>query len=65
MAKDGRRVTKDPESPLMVRGVNKLLWRKARVKALEKDISMGDVINELLQAWFDGKVEVKGGKGAL
>jgi hypothetical protein len=44
----------------MIRGVDEKAWKQARSKAVSEELSMGQVINFLLQAWLSGKIRIKG-----
>ncbi len=45
---------------LVVRYLDERIWLRARAKALtEGQLTMGEVINKLLEAWLDEKVSIK------
>ncbi len=54
------KVEKEIKKDLVVRYLDERIWLRARAKALiEGKLTMGEVINKLLQAWIDEKVSIK------
>ncbi len=47
----------------LLRNIDPEFWRKVKIKALENDLSVQDVIIKLLNLWVQGKIkpELKGG----
>lgn len=46
----------------MIRSVDDSLWFRARAKALSQGLSMGQLVNELLKMYVNGKIKIKGVK---
>lgn len=44
----------DMSDRLTVRGVDPVVWRRARLAALRHDLTMGEAVNEALRAWLAG-----------
>ena len=43
---------------ILIRGIDGDLYRKARSQAVDKDLTMGRVVTELLKKFISGEVEV-------
>jgi len=44
---------------LMVRSVDAGLWQRARSKAINQGLNMGQVLNALLKVWVNGEIKIK------
>ncbi len=44
----------DMSDRLTVRGVDPVVWRRARLAALRLDLTMGEAVNEALRIWLAG-----------
>jgi hypothetical protein len=42
----------------LIRGIDKELWKKARIRAIKEDLTMPKVMRELIEGWVKGKVEL-------
>jgi hypothetical protein len=42
----------DTSDRLTVRGIDTVLWRRARLVAVKNDLTMGQVLNKALGAWL-------------
>ncbi len=47
----------------LLRNIDPEFWRRVKIKALENDLSVQDVILKILALWVQGKIkpELKGG----
>jgi hypothetical protein len=39
--------------PITVNGVNPILWRKLRQAAIKKQLVMGEMVNEVIEKYFE------------
>lgn len=44
----------DMSDRLTVRGVDPVVWRRARLAALHLELTMGEAVNEALRVWLAG-----------
>ena len=42
----------------LMRGIDKELWKKARIKAIKEDLTMPKVMRGLIEAWVKGEVQL-------
>ena len=42
----------------LIRGIDKELWKKARIKAIQEDLTMPKVMRGLIEAWVKGEVQL-------
>ena len=42
----------------LIRGIDKEIWKKARIKAIQEDLAMPKVMKGLIEGWVKGKVEL-------
>jgi hypothetical protein len=42
----------------LIRGIDRELWKKARIKAIQEDLTMPKVMRGLIEGWVKGKVEL-------
>jgi predicted HicB family RNase H-like nuclease len=49
---------------ILIRGMDKEIWKRARVKAVKEEMSMNQIVIKLIRMWVKGEVviEVKGVK---
>lgn len=45
-------MTEKRPSPLMIRGVDPDLWHQIRVAALQRKLTVGELLNEILRGWL-------------
>lgn len=51
------KVTK--KQSFFVRGIDPEIWKKARIRSIEEDRSMQEVVRKLIELWATGKVKLK------
>jgi len=42
----------------LIRDIDKELWKKARIKAIQEDLTMPMVMRELIKSWVKGEVQL-------
>jgi len=42
----------------LIRGIDKELWKKARIKAIQEDVTMPKVMRGLIKGWVKGEVQL-------
>lgn len=53
--------TTERPSPLMIRGVDPDLWHQVRIAALQRKLTAGELLNEILRAWLESERTTTGG----
>jgi hypothetical protein len=48
----------DDTMDYLIRGIDKELWKKARIKAIQEDLPMPKVMRGLIEAWVKGEVQL-------
>ena len=48
----------DDTMDYLMRGIDKELWKKARIKAIKEDLTMPKVMRGLIEAWVKGEVQL-------
>ena len=48
----------DETMDYLIRGIDKELWKKARIKAIQEDLTMPKVMRGLIEAWVKGEVQL-------
>ncbi len=46
----------------LIRDIDKELWKKARIKAIQEDLTMPKVMRGLIEGWVKGEVHLTGRK---
>lgn len=54
--------SKQDSQDYLVRGIDAEIWKKARIRAIEEDIPMPEVMRELITMWAKGQVDLDRGK---
>lgn len=42
----------------LIRDIDKELWKKAKIKAIQEDLTMPKVMRGLIEAWVKGEIEL-------
>lgn len=42
----------------LIRDIDKELWKMARIKAIQEDLTMPKVMRRLIEAWVKGEIEL-------
>ena len=48
----------DETMDYLIRGIDKELWKKARIKAIQEDLTMPRVMRGLIEAWVKGEIQL-------